>query len=219
MGPSTPSLIVAVALALAAPPALLLAGACSLEGLALGPSSSGSGSSGPSSGAGSSSSGSGPAEAGPPSDDAGGATLMTGPPTYYEAERANLMGDFKIGMDSDASAGEYVYVPATDDCLAGATADRVIFNVHVDAGGQYVVLVREVANDAGHDSFYVDVDNGTDTFQAVHADGLYQETFVRDALTGALALYTLKPGNHLVIFKCRESGAWLDRIGVAPTLP
>jgi len=194
----TRTLLFTAALMAPAPALFAAATSCSLQGLAEPTAASSSSGALESSSATSSSSSSGQ----------GGA----GPPLRYEAESASLYGKFVIGMDPDASGGEYVFVPTGAGCADGLS--QVIFDVSVSASGKYVIWATVSADSGLHDSFFVAVDGADAAAFSVSPAGHFEEEALNDSFADVKApiQYTWDAGSHKVVFKCREDGASLDRI-------
>jgi hypothetical protein len=149
------------------------------------------------------------------------AGLAGGPPPIYEAEDAGLAGKFTIGTDPDASAGEYVYVPAGAGCTGQSGTGEVIFNVTVETAGSYMIWARLKAPDSNHESFFVSVDMGHQALFRATVLGDWVEDLVYDSSAEVKTpiVYALNAGAHQVLFICRSDGTLLDRIRLQATGP
>jgi hypothetical protein len=143
-----------------------------------------------------------------------GGPASSGYGPIYEAEDAGLAAKFTIGSDPDASAGEYVFVPAGAGCTGQSGTSEVMFDVAVAAAGGYLVWARLKAPDSSHESFYVSVDMGPKALFRASVLGEWVEDAVYDSAAEVKSpiVYELEAGAHQILFVCRSDGTLLDRI-------
>ncbi|QLH82019.1 hypothetical protein [Halosimplex pelagicum] len=148
-------------------------------------------------------------------DDGGGGS---GGETLIEAESADGQSGFSpftTGSDSDASGGEYIYVPENNGSSTGSVPSngRAEYTFSVDESTDYSIWARIRAPDNSSDSMYVSIDGGSFTTWHwdvdTYGDGSWNWDDVFDGSTQSLS-----SGSHTIEVAYREDGAELDRLYV-----
>ncbi len=131
-----------------------------------------------------------------------------------EAEGADLMGNFVVGNDGNASGGQYVHAPdGSGDHWSGSIAStKATFTFHVPENGDYAIKGGVHASHGGNDSFRVAV-NGTPSdgfLWDTQQNTSYATDFVNDRGVTSKVTVWLNAGTHTVTVGLREDGTRLD---------
>ena len=133
---------------------------------------------------------------------------------YREMERAELRGNFRIGLDGSAANGAYAHVPnGFGNFYNSLSGNYMDVDYHVTEAGDYALEGGFSARSSNDNSFWVVV-NGLDA-AAYLWDGPsntsgYVPTFVSDRGVTSKVVVTLQPGIHRVRVYQREDGTRLD---------
>ncbi|MBV7327615.1 putative Ig domain-containing protein [Chloroflexi bacterium TSY] len=133
-----------------------------------------------------------------------------------EAESGTLFGNFVIGSDPTASAGQYVHVPdGAGDFWGGVSGDKVEYCVNITTAGDYAIKTLVSSPDYAANSFFVQVDGlPVDTYlwdSDPVASGFVVDYVVDRNGPDPLVL-SLGVGEHTITFYVREDGTQLDQI-------
>ncbi|MEM6333014.1 MAG: carbohydrate-binding protein [Planctomycetota bacterium] len=126
---------------------------------------------------------------------------------------------FNIGMDAEASDGRYIVVPnsAGDSSDANADAPVAKFFFTLDEAQQGVTFRARVQTPGGtgDNSFFVRVNEGAwqPWVTAVNRFGWTWDT-VSNVNTGQTLSVDLGAGRHVLEFKLRDAGTWLDEVDI-----
>jgi hypothetical protein len=127
--------------------------------------------------------------------------------TWIEAESGDLVFPMGEYSDDNASSGEYVEVPngsgSSFDPLEDSGYTEYRFNVL--KSGDYVIWGRVLAESAGDNSFFVEVDG--EGYAEWHAP--QSESWIWDEIP---CTYYLEAGEHRLVIKQREDGTKIDKI-------
>jgi len=142
-----------------------------------------------------------------------------------EAEAAAIIvPPFRVDADQTASGGRFVWMPGEPGGKGGSSLGRAVWLVHVPAGGQYGLSARVRTPTPSDDSFFVrvrqagrDVLPKTDWHTGRHTKWQWAE--VTPANARSPLRFRLERGVAVVEFSCREDGAMLDAVRLAPAEP
>ena len=135
---------------------------------------------------------------------------------WLEAEWGNRVAPMAVEVDSTASSGYYVWIPAeagdiTDPSQAGGS---VSFTLNLPVAGDYVIWGRVRADSTTSDnSFFVSMDSGSNLLWATPTGGSgWTWDLVKNQGSTGPQVYALGAGTHTLVIKQREDGTKLDRI-------
>ncbi|MEM7131640.1 MAG: putative Ig domain-containing protein [Chloroflexota bacterium] len=134
-----------------------------------------------------------------------------------EGESADYFGSFRVGTDSSASGGAYLYTPfGSGNAWNGPTTNRAEFCVNITTAGTYRLRGTVLAASGGRNSFYVRVD--ASPISGFLWDTTISSTYVDDYVAhrgGADPVeIQLGAGEHNLAIYLRESGTILDKIAL-----
>jgi len=140
----------------------------------------------------------------------------------FEAESAVFIGaPFRVGRDTAASGGKFLWVPGEPGGKGGAPTARALWTVHVPAAGDYCLFGRVRAPTPDDDSFFVrvrqagrDVVPRSDWHTGLHT-GWDWRAFCAGKSREATAI-RLDAGVALIEVSCREDGTKLDALLLTP---
>ena len=145
-------------------------------------------------------------------------------PLMQEAEAGTISGSkFVIGNRSDASGGQYVYVPDKSGNISSTVAnnvDYVSYCFDVPADGDYTIQgwVSFEGNRTRSDSFFIQVDDLPGN--GYLWDTLKRKVFTQDEVSDRdkqnPVVVNLTAGEHIVKVHLREDGTLLDKIALTP---
>jgi len=134
-----------------------------------------------------------------------------------EGEDGQLFGAFEIGIDANASGGQYVHVPngfGNSNTVINP-ANRVDYTFDIAQAGLYQVNTSIYAEGSPDNSFFVGLDNDlTAAFRwNIFVNRVYREDAVANNTAGIDPFFfDLSAGIHTLSFYHREDGARLDRL-------
>lgn len=134
------------------------------------------------------------------------------PPTalYQEAESAFLSGGMAAMSDSVASNGSVVSVP--DGAQSSDTSlDYVEFTVNIDVAGDYRILAGVRGPTGSKNSFFVQMDGGTQYRWDLPRDNVLTDVLVSGRGVGVLT-FALDAGIHTFRASYREEDSQLDYV-------
>ncbi|MDL1984267.1 MAG: fibronectin type III domain-containing protein [Deltaproteobacteria bacterium] len=136
--------------------------------------------------------------------------------TIIEAESITITSPMQIVSDVEASGGAYIQTTQADSGTAAYT-----FNI--DESGTYKIIARVYASDAGHDSFYVKINDGEEFIWHLNPSdnpdefNVWREDEVNNQGTGTwdnpqYDPYTIEltQGTYTITFRGRETNCRLD---------
>ena len=138
--------------------------------------------------------------------------LVTGGPTIrVESESANSQSNFspfQIGIDSNASNGQYISAPGNESKSGPPNNGNVSYAFNLASSGDADLTARVLASSTGSNSFWFKLDNNAWDFWSVNSiDSNWQ--VVSKNFTG------LSSGNHTLRVAYREGGTKLDWFRIA----
>ncbi len=131
-----------------------------------------------------------------------------------EAENAHLSGNFRIGSDSNASGGHYIYTANGTGFNNFGSSNRAEFVFNISQAGAYAIEGDVYAPDGNDDSFWVAVDGSPssgylwDTANNTN----YNSDFVNNRNVTDQVIVNLTAGQHVITIYQREDGTRLDAL-------
>lgn len=141
---------------------------------------------------------------------------------WLEAEEGVLRAPMQISSNTQASGGQYVWIPngtgnVWDPTQAGG---EVVYTFVVPVTATYVIWGRVISNNVNDDSFFVSLDNTPSLLWDTQRGGT--EIWVWDQVNnrgGANpVLFTLSAGTHTLRIAQREDGTKLDKLLITDDL-
>ena len=133
-----------------------------------------------------------------------------GGPLFQEAEGAVLSGGKTAGSDTQASNGAFVSVPSGNESPDTAN-DYVEFTVDIDTAGDYRILAGVKGPSGSQNSFFVQVNAGTQYIWDLPRDNVLTDVFVSGRGVGELS-FPLGIGQHTLRVTYREADSQLDYV-------
>ena len=124
----------------------------------------------------------------------------------------SLVTPLNIFADGAASNGGYVMAPNGSGDLWTPSTKIVSYNVTITQPGEYILWGRIIAADNASDSFYVQVDSGTDNIwdTAQGTGWLWDKVSNRRGENPVRSI--LGAGTHTIKIKLREDGTKIDKL-------
>ena len=126
---------------------------------------------------------------------------------------------FQTAADTTASNGRYLWAPNTAPDQGAPGPIMATYRVTITQPGEYVLWGRAMAPNGGDDSFFVQVDGGTDNLWDVTNSAGWSWDRVSHRGGGTIASpqvnpvrFTLGAGVHTIRIKQREAGTRLDKL-------
>lgn len=135
---------------------------------------------------------------------------------WLEAENPSipLTSPLQISADAAASQASYITVPngGGNSGSAPPTTGIASYMVNITQVGDYILWGRVIAPNGTDDSFYVQMDNGTDNlWDVLHVSAWgWDQVMNRDVADPVI--FNLSAGTHTIKVKYREDGAKLDKL-------
>jgi hypothetical protein len=126
-----------------------------------------------------------------------------------EAENFVLTSPMLVGIDADASNGQYVSVPSGSSnttCNANSSAGWASYTFNVAQAGVHRIWARTLAQTGSSDSFCFQLDNGSVSTWSVPRATDWQWNPVRNTT------FNLSAGVHTIRFRYREINTRLDKV-------
>ena len=129
---------------------------------------------------------------------------------FLEAENGTLTSPFKTASDSNASSGQYGWVPNGWGSVKEPENSNggVVFTFNVPAAGDYAVWARVLAPNSRDNSFFTAVDGGALT--AWHIPSSTSWKWREISAVGSVVY--LKAGTHTLTINQREDGTKIDQV-------
>ncbi len=130
-----------------------------------------------------------------------------------ETENASgIISPMQVETDSTASAGKFIYIPNGNGASYSTPGKGTTsYTVNVAQAGTYVLWGRVIAVYSNDDSFFVQVDNGTNYTWMTPAGNTWHWAKVKDYFQGNITFY-LAAGTHTIKIKHREDGTKIDKV-------
>ncbi|KAF5438169.1 Ig-like domain-containing protein [Candidatus Methanophagaceae archaeon] len=136
---------------------------------------------------------------------------------WLEAEDADITPDFVIANDASASSGEYIWIP--EGTGWNPRKGEATYTIHINTSGYYVLWGTTIAAKSEDNSFFVQMDEGSEALWAISLSGTWHWNAVNHWGTGTElnpeidpVVFTLAAGEHTLRIKQREDGTKLDRL-------
>ncbi len=133
---------------------------------------------------------------------------------WFEAEQADTIANpFTISADERASQGKFISAPngAGSEYTPGGKV-MASYTVTINQPGVYYLWGRVRVRSTEDDSFFVQIDDGSDKLWEVARGRQWHWDRVRDRHIADPALFALTEGVHTIRIKLREDGTELDKM-------
>ena len=134
---------------------------------------------------------------------------------YYwlEAEYADtIVNPFEVAHDESASGGRFMYSPNDTGNQYSPGPIMAIYTVNISQAGAYILWGRVKAADARDDSFFVQVDGGSDNLWEVETGEHWHWGKANNRNRIGPVIFNLAAGKHTIKIKQREDGTKLDKL-------
>lgn len=126
--------------------------------------------------------------------------------TIETENMASLVAPMQLASDTNASGGKFIQVPSGAGSSTGTAGTGLAsYFLKVPANGTYILWGRVIAPSGNDDSFFAQVNDGTD----IRWDLTNGTTWHWTKLNASFALAA---GTHVIKIKQREDGAQLDQL-------
>jgi len=132
---------------------------------------------------------------------------------WLEAENADSIDSpLKVSNDDNASGGKYIFSPnGTGNYYTGSSI-MAIYTVNISQAGAYSLWGRVKAADKKDNSFFVQINNGSNYFWEVEPGNQWHWDRVNNRGTSDPLVFTLPEGKNTIKVKMREDGTQLDKM-------
>ncbi|MCB9747816.1 MAG: fibronectin type III domain-containing protein [Candidatus Omnitrophica bacterium] len=132
---------------------------------------------------------------------------------WIEAEAADtIVAPFQIDADVNASSGEFASVPNGNQDQNPPGNVMLTYNIMIPETGDYVIWGRTISFAILDDSFFVQVDNGTDYLWDTEPSANWNWDQVNNRNGADPVIFHLTAGAHTLKIKERETGTLIDKI-------
>jgi len=132
---------------------------------------------------------------------------------WLEAEYAStIVSPLEIAADEDTSGKRYLYAPNGAGDLYEPGPIMATYTVTIVQEGTYFLWGRLKISDKRDNSFFVQVDGGSDNLWEVEVGDHWHWDAVNDRLGEDPVKFTLAEGLHTIKIKLREDGTKLDKM-------
>jgi hypothetical protein len=134
---------------------------------------------------------------------------------YYwlEAENADTIVDpLEVAKDDTASGNKFIYSPngTSNQYVPGSIMGT--YTVNILQAGEYILLGRVKVIDKRDNSFFVQIDSGSDNLWEIEAGNYWHWDAVNDRDDADPVKFSLPSGVHTIKLKLREDGTKLDKM-------
>ena len=135
---------------------------------------------------------------------------------WLEAEHADSIDPiFTVANDSAASEGQYIYVPNGHGVSTSTPSNNFAsYEVTITEADSYKLWGRVITPNDSDDSFWVQVDDGTDQKWHIVVGSSWHWDYVdhNNFGSGTPSLFNLSAGTHTIKIKWREDGTKIDKL-------
>ena len=149
------------------------------------------------------------------SSDSGSNTVATleSVNAEIEAEDGTMSKSMERASDNRASSGMYVWVPE-----GGGPDGTAKFTFNASKTTNYIIWARVLAPDGNSDSFFVQMDSGSESLWDVAPSTSWTWDKVNHRGGADPVVYYLKSGTHTLLIKQREDGTKIDKFIITDDL-
>ncbi len=132
---------------------------------------------------------------------------------WLEAEWADTIVDpLRVADDESASEGKYICASVGAEDKYSPSSIMAIYKVNIEQTGSYIMWGRVKASRDIHDSFFIQVDYGSDNLWEVKRGNYWHWDKVSNRGGANPVKFILTEGVHTLKVKLREKGTKLDKI-------
>ncbi|MBI5150110.1 MAG: DUF4215 domain-containing protein [Candidatus Omnitrophica bacterium] len=133
---------------------------------------------------------------------------------YVETESAaTLTAPMQIASDATASGGKFIYIPNGNGVSYSVPGKGTAsYTINIPQNGTYALWGRIIAQYPNDDSFFIQVDSGTNYTWPTPAGSTWHWARVKDMFHHSYVTLSLSAGVHTISVKHREDGAKIDKL-------
>jgi arylsulfatase A-like enzyme len=132
---------------------------------------------------------------------------------WLEAEDADTIIDpLEIATDDNASEGRFIYSQNGKGNEYVPSSIMATYTVNISQAGDYVLLGRVKVIDKRDNSFFVQIDNGSDDLWEIETGNYWHWDAVNNRDDADPVQFSLTKGVHTINIKLREDGTKLDKM-------
>jgi hypothetical protein len=132
---------------------------------------------------------------------------------WLEAEYGFVYAPMLIATDSEASSGQYIWVPeGYGPALDPSQGGNAEFFFEVPAAGQYLLWGRVLSSHGSNDSFFVSMDGGPFLLWDTQVSNQWVWDKVNNRDVADPVYFDLAPGVHTLLIQQREDGTKIDTL-------
>jgi len=132
---------------------------------------------------------------------------------WLEAEYPeSIVSPMQVKSDSSSSESKYVFVPNGHGNYYSPGSVMATYSVNVQYDGEFVLWARVIAPSGVDDSFFVQIDDGSDNLWDVPLNSSWDWNKASDRNGASPVVFQLTKGAHIIKIKAREDGTKIDKI-------
>jgi hypothetical protein len=132
---------------------------------------------------------------------------------WLEAEDADtIVSPFEVANDETASGGKYIFPPNGTGNQYSPGSIMAVYKVNIEQTGKYILWGRVKALDKKDNSFFVQLNNGSNHLWEVEPGNHWHWEKVKHSTSPFQLTFTLTEGTNVINVIMREDGTKLDKL-------